>query len=187
MDAMDHFLDAELYPKHRHRHFFTDGETLDQRRAWLHSVKNTCQAAQTSYVVRETMNDRGQPGYEFGFASKESHMAFRWNIYGDQVYPAIGDQVYIHRMAGVSSEYKRAFLLAAEAHLGVLGINHHWREQDGNLEFSFEKFSDQATFEVLAENGTIDAAAQGLEQALLFRKKLGLDPVGPHDAPGMNL
>lgn len=183
MAISDQFFKAEQFQKHTHQHSFEDGETLEQREAWLRHAEATCQAAQIKYIVRETLNDEGHPGYEFGFPDRISQIAFTLNMVGDMV----GEHTYRHSLEGVSPEDKRTFFLAVEGHLAALSIQHYWEEKGDSLEFSFEKFSDQLMLEMLIGNGTIEISARSLKQLLLFRKVHGLDPVGPLGAPGLNL
>ena len=183
MTIGDDFLKAEQFQQHTHRHDFEKGVTREQRNAWILDVETKCQAAHISYIVHETLNDEGEPCYVFGFPSRLHQIAFTLNTYDD----IHGEHIYTYGLHGVSPNYKRAFFLAAEAHLGVLKIQHEWEERGEDLIFYFEKWSDQLMLELLLENGTIDLSARGIEQALVFRKKNEFSPIGPLGAPGSNL
>lgn len=183
MTISDDFLKAEHFQHHTHRHSFVNGETQEQRTAWVLDVETKCQAAHISYIVHETVNDEGLPCYVFGFPSRLAQIAFTLNTFDD----IHGEFIYTHGLHGVSPTYKRAFFMAAEAHLAVLRIQHEWEERGDDIVFYFEKWSDQLMLELLLENGTIDSSARGIEQALLFRNKYEFSPIGPLGAPGSNL
>jgi hypothetical protein len=183
MTIGDEFLKAEQFEKQTQRHSFIKGEPVEERQAWLRHAEAICQASRIQYSVREGVNDKGHPCYVIGFPDRMSHIAFQLNMFGDLE----GEHTYTHSLEGVSPSYKRAFFLAAEASLGIFGIGHYWQEKGDSVEFSFDRLSDQLVLEMLIHNGTIETAARGYEQMLLFRKMHGLDPVGPLGAPGMNL
>ena len=169
MDAMDHFLEAELH--HKHRHFFTDGETLAEREAWLENVEDICQAAGTKFRARNAVDEQGNPGYEFGFPNISGYAAFVFNVFGDLEQP--GSHIQTCTFLDQHRPYREAFLLAASSHLVALGISHQWREYEGTLQFAFNRFSDRLMFQALIDQGIIDSSAKGLMAVREMQQRLG--------------
>src|SRR5262245_23884851 len=107
-DEADRFVRNGVFEKHRHRMFFSDGETQAEREQWLREVAEICKAAGLGYVVRETTDQRGTPGYEFGFADLGAHAAFVFNVFGDLEEPR--GHIQSHIFTDESREYRQAFL-----------------------------------------------------------------------------
>jgi quinol monooxygenase YgiN len=177
-EDVNRFLRDGVFEKNSHKNFFTAGKTLAQRQQWLREVDQICKETGIAYVVRETRNEKGNHGYEFGFADAKAYAAFILSVFDDLEAPR--GHIYSHGFDNASHEYRRAFLLAAEAHLSALGINHYWREHEGQLEFAFDRFSDKLMLQALIDNETIDVSAKGIAKVRELQRRLGRDP----DAPG---
>ena len=184
MDAVDRFVQDGVFENNRHRHIFEDGETREARERWLREIDQICKATGTAYVVREVTRNE-QPGYEFAFTNKAAYAAFVFNAFGDLEEP--GGHIQSYAFTNEGPAYREAFFLAAETHLAALGIEHQWREQDGKLEFAFDRFSDRLMFDALIEQGTIDASAKGLESVKSMQRRLGLDTAPPQQWPDFDL
>ena len=185
MDLVDHFVRDGVFGQNRHEHIFTKGEPQSVREEWLAGIDRMCKTAGIGYVVRQCNDEDGNPGYEFGFADGAAYAAFVFNAYGDLERPR--GHIQGHRFDNESPEYREAFFLAAEAHLGALGIKHDWRMHNGELQFAFDRFSDRMVFQALLEQGTIDASAKGIGSARKLQRRLGTPVSHPGIAAELGL
>ncbi len=176
MDAVDQFVRDGVFNQHSHSQVFIDGETLDEREAWLREVQRVCRQSETTFVVRDITSDDGLPGYQFGFADANSYIAFIHNVYGDLE----GDFTRIERLDHVSDADRAAFADAAAMHLHHLGIAFKREARAGDVHFNFDRFSDRTVLAMLVENGTIAASARGLALARSYKQLVaGEDPPSP--------
>lgn len=150
----------EGFRKYSHRHCFTDGQSAAEREEWLQKVEDKCRAEGIEFRARSTVDEQGNPGYEFGFANAGKYAAFIFNVFGDLEKPA--GHIHTYEFHKEDQSYREAFHLAAESHLTALGIHYQCREQPGAIQFAFDRFSDRIMFQALIDQGTIDASAKGL-------------------------
>ena len=172
MDELDKFVQDGVFEQHAHTQLFEQGETSEARERWLQNVKSICREAGIGYVVREITKD-GKPGYQFGFADSSHHAAFVLNVCGDLESP--DGQVYVHEFIDCSREYEEAFRIAAEIHLAALGIEYKERQADGEVSFTFDRFSDKLMLQALIGQGTIETSAKGLALTRAMQHRLNHD------------
>ena len=146
------------YDQHNHTHVFEAGVSRAEQAEWLKNVEETCRAAGVEYVVRKTSKD-GALGYEFGFADVTHYAAFTLNTFGDLE----GRRQHTHIHSADDPAYLRAFRMAGEAHLRRLGIDYECEQQDGELHFKLDRFSDKLKLMAAIENGTIDHMARSIQ------------------------
>lgn len=144
----------------RHRHSFTGGESAAEREEWLQNVEHMCQAQGIEFRAKMTVDEHGNPAYEFVFASDGTYTDFIFNVFGDLEKPAGHIEAYEFGTEGQS--FRKAFHLAAKSHLTALGINYQLREEPSTTEFLFDRFLDRVIFKSLLEQGVIHASAKGL-------------------------
>lgn len=158
----------------KHTHRFTQGESVAEREAWLRQQMENATAAGIELLCHET-----EDGYSFAFKNFEHSAAFYMNVYGDPVTDR--EQIMHHRFP--DEEVNPYWTKAAEMYLQHMGIDYDVEIEGNMASFAFDRFSESATFRVMADNGDFDRMAEALERSDSFvarmRRLIGGDDPSP--------
>lgn len=147
----------------QHRHEFTNGESQEERRAWVQHQIEQAQKAGIELLGRET-----DDACVFSFKNFDHYAAFYVNVYGDPKT----DKEMVSSRHFKGEKVDPTWINAAEMYLQQMGIDYQL-EIDGNTaHFAFDRFSESAVFRMIADSGRIDQMADTLKHSVGFQDRL---------------
>jgi hypothetical protein len=138
-----------------HRHRFTNGESRQEREAWLNEQLGNAGLSRTEMFCQET-----EDGYDFAFKDFKHYAAFYLNAFGDPKTDC-GQQMH-HAFEEDVDPY---WIKAAEMYLQHLGIDYAMHLEGKTVSFGFDRFSESAALRLMADNGDIERMARALERS----------------------